>query len=120
MLIESFVVFFRHLVVESIQPENNETRLSVIMNEVYVNLPLIEQQGNPWAIQQYIIILLLQINGETENVSEIENGNSNDDRLERELMRREILAVMNRSISLTAVHDVQLMAFSLCLITVSF
>ncbi|ELU17058.1 hypothetical protein CAPTEDRAFT_227766 [Capitella teleta] len=107
----------RHLVVESIQPENNETRLSVIMNEVYVNLPLIEQQGNPWAIQQYIIILLLQINGETENVSEIENGNSNDDRLERELMRREILAVMNRSISLTAVHDVQLMAFSLCLIT---
>jgi hypothetical protein len=87
------------------------------MKEVLVNLPLVEQQSNPQAIQQYIITILLELNGETERHNNSHDGSP--DKLERENMRREILVVMNRSIPLTTVHDVQQMAFAMHLITVS-
>ena len=105
--------------VESLQPENNETVHSMIMNEVYVKLPLVEQQSNPWAIQQYIINLLLHINGQSEMVNST-SENDDEEKIERKEMRREILSVMNRSIPLTSMHDVQQMTFALHLMTVRF
>ena len=106
--------------VESIQPSENETRLEKLLTEVYVNLPQIENQNNPWMIQQYIILLLLQINCEASRFDGITQLSASEEweRQRREDMRRQLLGVMNSSIPMAALQDVQQMAFALQLVTV--
>ena len=89
------------------------------MNVVYEHLPQVLLTSNPRLVLQYIITVLLQLNIESSNAQFHDAINTPQHQLNRILLRKNLLDVLNSSIHLTSLQLVQQMAFALHLITVS-
>ena len=106
------------LLVRSLPPP----RLDALVKLVDGNLSDVLLTSNPAVVQQYVITLLQQLNVESSEADAdggVEANGEEDELAVRTRLRGELLQVMLRELPISDLQDVQQIAFSLYLITVS-
>lgn len=95
------------------EANGNDSRSEYLFFLTQKHLGNLKKRNNPKALLQFIIPVTLQLNAESAQSSE---AGYKETRL---ATRREILLVMKEKITVSAIDDIQQLAYTLSLITVS-